>query len=426
MAQKNIITGLDIGTTKVCVIIAELSGDGLLEVIGIGTSPSSGLRKGVVVDIDQTVRSIVDAVSKAERMAGVKIESAFVGVAGSHISSVNSHGVVAVTGPEKEIKESDIMRVIDAAQFINISPDRQMIHVLPREFVIDGSRGIKDPLGMSGTRLEVETHIVTGTVTSVHNLVKSVQKAGIYVTEDHVVLEPLAASEAVLTDDERELGVVIIDIGGGTTDIAIFQEGTIAYTSVLPVGGDHVTNDIAVGLRCPVLKAEEIKIKKGCALASMISEDELVQVVTASGKKTSEISREYLCEIIEPRMHEIFSLVQKEIVKAGFDGLLPAGAVLTGGASLMEGNLELSAEVLGIPTRLGTPEKIHGLMDFLGDDIYRFRHEVNDMSTAVFATAVGLLRYGGNHMFVAEEVHSDANLMNNLFGRIQGWFKEFF
>lgn len=425
MTQKKILTGLDIGTAKVCAIIAELGRDGLLEVIGIGTSPSFGLRKGVVVDIDQTVRSILDATTKAERMAGIKIESAFVGIAGAHISSLNSRGVVAVTGPEREITENDIRRVVEAAQFINIPPDRQVIHVLPREFVIDGCRGIKDPLGMSGTRLEVETHIVTGSITSIQNLIKSVQKAGIYVSDEHIVLEPLAASEAVLTEDETELGVVLIDIGGGTTDIAIFQDGNIAHTSVLPVGGDHVTNDIAVGLRCPVLRAEEMKIRKGCAMSSMVAADEMMEVLTVSGKKNSEISRQFLCEIIEPRMAEIFALVKKEISKAGFEGLLPAGAVLTGGASLMEGNLELASEIIGVPTRLGTPERIHGLMDFISEDIYRFHHEVNEVSSAVFATAVGLLRYGANHMFI-EESGLENKLMDGILDRFRGWFKDFF
>ncbi len=425
--QKRVITGLDIGTTKICVIIAEVSQEGILEVIGIGTSPSFGLRKGVVVDIDQTVRSILDAASKAERMAGVQIDTAFVGIAGSHISSVNSHGVVAVTGSEKEIKESDIIRVVEAAQFINIPPDRHVIHVLPREFIIDGCRGIKDPLGMSGTRLEVEAHIVTGSTTSMQNLIKSVQKAGIHATEDNVVLEPLAASSAVLSDDEQELGVVLIDIGGGTTDIAIFQEGNIAYTSVLPVGGDHVTNDIAVGLRCPVLKAEELKIKNGCAIADLVSETENVEVLAVSGKKSHQISRKYLCDIIEPRMHEIFSLVQKEIKKAGYEGLLPAGAVLTGGASLMQGNLELAGEVLDIPTRLGSPDGIHGLVDFLGKDIYRFQNDSSSLNTAAFATAVGLLRYGSNQLFHVENfTDREDSFVENLFGRLRGWFKEFF
>ena len=427
MGQKKIITGLDIGTTKVCAIIAEIERDGLLEVIGIGTSPSFGLRKGIVVDIDQTVRSIQDAITKAERMAGVKIESAYVGIAGAHISSMNSRGVVAVTGPSREIKDSDIMRVVEAAQFINIPPDRQIIHVLPREFVIDGCRGIKDPLGMSGTRLEVETHIVTGSLTSIQNLMKSVQKAGINVNEDQIILEPLAASEAVLSDDERELGVVLIDIGGGTTDIAIFIDGNIAYTSVLPVGGDHVTNDIAVGLRCPVLRAEELKVRKGCAVSSLVSNEETVEVLAVSGKKNSEITRRYLCEIIEPRMYEIFSLVEKEIIKAGFEGLLPSGAVLTGGASLMEGNIELAGEILGMPVRIGTPERVHGLMDFIGDDVYRFRQEVNEVSSAVFATAVGLLRYGANNVFFEEQSAPErSSKLEGFFGRLKGWFKDFF
>ncbi|MCG8640383.1 MAG: cell division protein FtsA, partial [Desulfobacterales bacterium] len=245
-------------------------------------------------------------------------------------------------------------------QFINFSQDRHVIHVLPREFVVDGCRGIKDPLGMSGNRLEVETHIVTGLITSVQNLVKSVQKSGIFINEDFVVLEPLAASSAVLSEDEKELGVILIDIGGGTTDIAIFQNGTIAHTAVLPVGGDHVTNDIAVGLRCPVLKAEELKITQGCAMIDLIDEDEMVEVVNASGKTSFEISRKDLCEIIEPRMHEIFSLVKSELIRSGYEGLTPAGAVLTGGASLLDGNLELASEVLNLPTRLGTPEGVFG------------------------------------------------------------------
>lgn len=426
MAQKRIITGMDIGTTKVCVTIAELSRDATLEVIGIGISPSLGLRKGVVVDIDQTVRTILDAATKAERMAGVQIETAFVGIAGAHINSVNSRGVVAVTGSEKEIKESDVIRVVEAAQFINIPQDRYVIHVLPREFIVDGCRGIKDPLGMSGTRLEVETHIVTGLVTSVQNLVKSVQKAGIQITEDQVVLEPLAASEAVLSEDERELGVVLIDIGGGTTDVAIFQDGNIAYTAVLPVGGDHVTNDIAVGLRCPVLNAEELKIKKGCALMGLAQEDDMVKVVNASGKNSNQISRKHLCEIIEPRMHEIFSLVKKEITKSGFEGLLPAGVVLTGGASLLEGNLDLASEVLHMPARLGTPEGIHGLMDFMGENMYRFQNESHRLNTAALATVAGLLRYGANHTYHSENIETENNPIDNLFGRLRGWFKEFF
>ncbi len=425
--QKRVITGLDIGTTKICVIIAEITQDGILEVIGIGTSPSIGLRKGVVVDIDQTVKSILDAASKAERMAGVLIDTAFVGIAGAHINSVNSRGVVAVTGSEKEIKDSDIIRVVEAAQFINIPPNRHVIHVLPREFIIDGCRGIKDPLGMSGTRLEVDAHIVTGSTTSIQNLIKSVKKAGISVSEDNVVLEPLAASSAVLSEDEQELGVVLIDIGGGTTDIAIFQEGNIAYTSVLPVGGDHVTNDIAVGLRCPVLKAEELKIKNGCAVIEQVFETEILEVLAVSGKRSHQISRKYLCEIIEPRMYEIFSLVQKEIVKAGYEGLLPAGAILTGGASLLEGNLDLASEILDIPVRLGTPDGIHGLVDFLAKDIYRFQNDKNSLNTAAFATAVGLLRYGSNQIFHVENFSiRENNLLENLFDRLRGWVKDFF
>ena len=283
MGSRRIVTGLDVGTTKICTIIAEVNeANGNINIIGIGLSPSHGLRKGIVVDIDETSKAIRDSYKKAERMAGISIDTAFVGIAGAHISSLNSHGVVAVTGEEKEIKETDIQRVMEAARIVPLSAEEEMLHVLAREFIVDGCSGIKDPLGMSGVRLEVETHIITGSSTSIQNLVKSVMRAGLAV--DDIVLEPLASSESVLTKDEKELGVVLVDIGGGTTDLVVFHEGSICYTAVLPIGGNHVSNDIAVGLRTPINEAENIKIKYGCSLTSLIEEDEYITVATASGK----------------------------------------------------------------------------------------------------------------------------------------------
>ncbi|MFW6238623.1 MAG: cell division protein FtsA [Halanaerobiales bacterium] len=335
MKDKNIVTGLDIGTTKICTIIAEIKPDDKLDIIGIGLTPSHGLRKGIVVDIEQTCRAIKDSVEKAERMAGFEVNSAYVGIAGSHISSVNSHGVVAVTGNDKEIKNSDIQRVMEAAQIIPLSAEEEIIHVLPREFIVDGCKGIKDPLGMSGVRLEVETHIVTGSTTSIQNLVKSVMRAGLDV--ENIVLEPLASSQSVLTEDEKELGVALADIGGGTTDLIVFHEGSIAYTTVLPVGGDHVSNDIAVGLRTPVSRAEELKITEGAASCETVDADEYIEVISASGQVKKNIPRSSLCEVIEPREREMFIMIRDELREAGPRELTPAGLVLTGGASLLEG-----------------------------------------------------------------------------------------
>jgi len=420
--KTRIVTGLDIGTTKICAMIAEVSKESNPEIIGIGLAASHGLRKGIVVDIEKTSNAIKEAVEKAERMAGVKINSAFVGIAGSHINSINSHGVVAVAGNEKEIKSSDIQRVMEAAKIIPLSSEEEIIHVLAREFIIDGCPGIKDPLGMSGVRLEVETHIITGSSTSVQNLVKSVLRAGLDVND--IVLEPLASSESVLTEDEKELGVVLTDIGGGTTDIMVFHEGSIAYTSVLPVGGNHVSNDIAVGMRTPVNEAEKIKIKYGTARCVDIDESEYIEVLSASGKTKNNIPRRALCEVIEPRMYEIFNMVKKEIDKSGSRDMTPAGLVITGGASLLEGSDDLATQVLDMPVRRGEPENVNSLSDVIDNPVYEKKGDT--VPRAIFSTVVGLINYGIKYKPEIKEKSNNNEIVKSFFDKLTAWFKDFF
>lgn len=390
MARKERIGTLDVGTSKICVIIAEVDEGGSTEILGVGLSPSVGIRKGVVIDIERNAQAIQLAKKRAEQMAGARIDDVWVGLAGPHISSQNAHGMVAVTGEKKEIKESDIKRVIDASQVISIPQEREILHVLPREFVVDGNGGIKDPLGMSGIRLEVHSHIVTASTTSIENLIKSVERSGLYV--QGLVLESLAASEGVLTADERELGAVLVDIGGGTTDIAIFKEGGMVYTRILSVGGSHVTNDIAVGLRTAVKSAEEIKIQHGQAVQNGDPE-EMIRVVAASGKEERQVPKKILLQIIEPRMAEIFSLVRTEIENSGYAGLTPAGVIFTGGGSLLRGGMELAGKILDMPVRLGQPEGIKALTE-LGEGASREAGLEYIMSPPGFSTAVGLLQYG--------------------------------
>jgi len=420
--SRKVITGIDIGTTKVCAMIAEVTPEKSIEIIGIGLSPSHGLRKGIVVDIDKTSKAIKEACEKAERMAGIKIKSAYVGIAGSHISSFNSHGVVAVTGEEKEIKESDIHRVMEAAKIIPLSAEEEIIHVLAREFIVDGCKGIKDPLGMSGVRLEVETHIVTGSSTSIQNLVKSVLRTGIEV--DDIVLEPLASSESVLTEDEKELGIALVDIGGGTTDIIVFHEGSIAHTSVLPIGGNHVSNDIAVGLRTPIREAEKIKIESGCAVLDVVNKDESIEVVSASGKKMAKVPRKVLCEVIEPRMQEIFNLIKKDLQEVGPRDLIPAGLVLTGGASLLTGADELASKVLSLPIRLGEPLNVSGLTGVVDNPVYIQKGD--SIPSAIFATAVGLIEYGIKYQKTEEKPRQNNELVRDFFEKLKKWFSDFF
>ena len=428
MKKRKIVTGLDIGTTKICALIAEVSGENNIEIIGIGLAPSNGLRKGIVVDIDKTSHAIKSAIQKAERMAGQKVDSAYVGIAGSHIKSINSHGVVAVTGDEKEIKESDIKRVIDAARIIPVSAEEDILHVLPREFIVDGSPGIQDPLGMSGVRLEVETHIIKGASTSIQNLVKSVLRAGLSV--DEVVLEPLASSQAVLSDDEKDLGAVLVDIGGGTTDVIVFHEGSIAHTSVLPVGGNHVSNDIAVGLRTPVSEAEKIKIMHGSVLPSEIDEQEKIEVMAASGKERKKLSRKMLCQVIEPRMSEVFSLVKKELDSVGSADLTPAGIVLTGGASLLEGSEKLASNITELPVRIGEPDYVSGLSNVIDNPVYIKKGDT--IPRAIFSTAVGLIEFAlenedaKNSNVSGNKNNNSKKIVSGFFKKLKRWFSEFF
>ncbi len=376
MARKDeLIVGLDIGTTKICAVVAEQKEDGI-DVVGIGTHPSRGLRKGVVVDIDATVESIKHAVEEAELMADCEITSVYAGIAGGHIEGFNSHGIVAVK--DREVTDGDVRRVIDAAKAVAIPMDREVIHVIPQEFVIDDQDGIREPLGMSGVRLEAKIHIVTAAVASAQNIVKCANKAGLNVVD--IVLEPLASAEAVLAQDERDLGVCVIDIGGGTTDIAVFADGSIKHTSVLGLGGYHVTNDIAVGLRTPFDEAERIKKRFGVASARYVGSDDVLSVPSVGGRRPREVSRKILCEVIEPRVDEVLTLARQELVKAGLEQRMPSGVVLTGGCSALAGMSDLAEEIFEAPVRLGTPFHVGGLQDVVRSPMY--------------ATGVGLVLYG--------------------------------
>ncbi len=377
--MDNVIVGLDLGTTKVCAIVGMVKDGGQVDIIGIGISPSHGLKKGVVVNIDSTVESIKKAVHEAELMAGVEINSVFVGISGGHIKGINSRGVAAIKN--KEVGPTDVARAIDGARAVNIPMDQQILHVLPQEFIIDDQDGIKEPLGMSGTRLDVKVHIITGAVTAIQNIIKSCSRAGLTVND--LVLQPLASSKAVLTAEEQELGVVVVDIGGGTTDVAFFLEGSLWHTEVLPIGGNHLTNDIAIGLRTPASEAEKIKVKYGCALSSLVKHEETLDVPSVGGRPPRLLSRQILCEIIEPRVEELFGMVQQRLKKTGFEDMFASGVVLTGGTALMEGAQDAAERYLGLPIRRGTPRNIGGLMDVVNSPIY--------------ATGVGLVLWGAEN-----------------------------
>ncbi len=355
-SDRNLIVGLDIGTSKVVAIVGELKADGELEIIGIGSHPSRGLKKGVVVNIESTVQSIQRAVEEAELMAGCEIHSVYAGIAGSHVRSLNSHGIVAIK--DKEVTQGDVEQVIDAAKAVAIPADQKILHVLPQEFIIDGQEGIRDPIGMSGVRLEAKVHIVTGADSAAQNIVKCVQRCGLEV--DDVVLEQLASSYAVLTEDEKELGVCLVDIGGGTTDIAVFGGGAIRHTAVIPIAGDQVTNDIAVSMRTPTQYAEDIKIHYACALSQLANPDESIEVPSVGDRPARRLARQTLAEIVEPRYEELFALVREELRRSGFEEVIAAGIVLTGGSSKMEGAIELAEEVFHVPVRLGVPQYVSG------------------------------------------------------------------
>ncbi|MEJ2655660.1 MAG: cell division protein FtsA [Desulfobacterales bacterium] len=403
--NENIIVGLDIGTTKICAVVGEVAGD-KINVVGIGTHPSIGLRKGVVVNIESTVESIQKAIEEAELMAGCEISSVYAGIAGGHITGFNSRGIVAIKGPE--VTQQDVDRVIDAARAVAIPMDREVIHVIPQEFMIDDQGGIQNPVGMSGVRLEAKIHIVTGAVTSAHNIVKCANRSGLDVCD--IVLEPLASGEAVLTDEEKDLGTALMDLGGGTTDLAIFSGKNIKHTFVLSLGGNNLTNDISVGLRASLADAEKIKKKYGTCISQNVSGDETIEVPGMGGRKPRKLQRQILGEILEPRMEEIFTLIKREVFRAGMENVITSGIVLTGGTSLLEGVTDIAESVFDLPTRLGTPRGISGLTDVVNNPMY--------------ATGVGLLLYGARNQPKKKFRIRDTNIFNRIMIRMKKWFKE--
>jgi len=408
-SEKNLIVGLDIGTSKVVAIVGEINESNQIEVVGIGMHPSRGLKKGVVVNIESTVHSIQKAIEEAELMAGCDIHSVYAGIAGSHIRSLNSHGIVAIQ--DKEVSLNDVDRVIDAARAVAIPADQKILHILPQEFLIDSQEGIFDPIGMSGIRMEAKVHMVTGAESAAQNIIKCIQKCGLEV--DDIVLEQLASSYAVLTEDEKELGSCLVDIGGGTTDIAVFQGGALQHTAVIPIAGDQVTNDIAVSMRTPTQYAEDIKIKYACALSQLANPDETIEVPSVGDRPPRRLARQTLAEIVEPRFEELFSLIRNELRRSGFEESIPAGIVITGGSAKMEGAVELAEEVFHIPVRLGSPQNVEGLSDVVRNPIH--------------ATGVGLLLFGRDS--VDRRSYSKTSIKNNVtdkLDQIKGWFQRQF
>ncbi|MCH9026260.1 MAG: cell division protein FtsA [Proteobacteria bacterium] len=402
--DRNLIVALDIGTSKVVAIVGEITDEGGVEVIGLGSHPSRGLKKGVVVNIESTVQSIQRAVEEAELMAGCEIHTVHAGIAGSHIRSLNSHGIVAIR--DKEVTRGDVERVIEAAQAVAIPADQRTIHVLPQEFIIDHQEGIREPIGMSGVRLEAKVHMVTGAVSAAQNIIKCVQRCGLQVED--VVLEQLASSYAVLTQDEKELGACLVDIGGGTTDIAVFSGGAIRHTAVIPIAGDQATNDIAISLRTPTQYAEELKIRYACALSQLANPDETIEVPSVGDRPPRRLARQTLAEVVEPRYEELFMLVQDELRRSGFEELVAGGIVLTGGSAKMEGAIELAEEVFHMPVRLGVPQFVQGLSDVVRNPIY--------------ATGVGLLLYGQEALADKAASTPLGGDLRDVWERMKTWF----
>lgn len=407
MTDKKLIVGLDIGTSKVVAIVGEISPEGDIQIIGLGSHPSRGLKKGVVVNIESTVQSIQRAVEEAALMAGCEIHSVYTGIAGSHVRSLNSHGIVAIR--EQEVTYDDVLRVIDAARAVAIPADQKILHVLPQEFIIDNQEGIREPVGMSGVRLEAKVHIVTGAVSAAQNIVKCVRRCGLEV--DEIILEQVASSYAVLTEDEKDLGVCLVDIGGGTTDIAIFTGGAIRHTHVIPIAGDQVTNDIAVALRTPTQHAEEIKVKYACALKQLTSLDDTIEVPGMGEREPRRLSRQILADVVEQRYEELFQLVQAELRRSGFEELIASGIVLTGGAAKMQGVIELAEEVFHVPVRLGVPQYVSGLSEVVRNPIY--------------ATGVGLLMYGKQQLSMPRSSSSGDDSFGSLLTKMKKWFSGF-
>jgi len=402
--NKDLMVGIDIGTSKVVTIVGEVTNENKVNIIGIGSHPSQGLKRGVVVNIESTVQSIQRSVEEAELMAGCQIYSAFTGIAGSHIRSINSHGIVAIR--DREVTQTDVDRVIDAAKAVAIPADQKILHILPQEFIIDNQDSIKEPIGMSGVRLEAKVHIVTGAVSAAQNIVKCLKRCGLNASD--IVLEQFASSQSILGDDEKELGVCMIDIGGGTTDIAIFTDGAIRHTAVIPIAGDQVTNDIAIALRTPARNAEEIKIKYACALQDLADTNQMIDIPTTGDRPGKHLSKRALAEVVEARYEELFSLVAAEIRRSGLEDLIPAGIVLTGGASKVEGAIELAERIFKMPVRLGVPQHVVGLSNVIDNPVY--------------ATGVGLLLYGMQQRDTQKESLNQSNL-KGLWSRMRNWFQ---
>jgi cell division protein FtsA len=412
MARERIVVGIDVGTTKVCTLIAAVSPEDQLEIIGAGITPSQGMRRGVVVDVDDAVQAIRASVQKAEQQSGYKIMSAFVGISGAHISSTNSHGVVAVRRTDNVITDDDIDRALEAAKVVTMPHDREVIHVVPRHFVIDGQEGINNPAGMLGRRLEVETTVVTGTQTAIHNLSRCIEQVGVGI--DALVVQPIAAGEAVLTTAEKDMGVALVDLGGGTTDAGVFVDGSISYIAAIPVGGNHISNDIAVGLRTPFLAADEIKIRHGYAISAAIEEDRVIDIASYDSGDGEPISRRELAEIIEARLEETFELVRESLERGGFevgrsgrDGGIPGGIVLVGGTAQLQGIRRLAAEVFNTSVRIGTPTGMFGL--------------VESISNPAYAASVGLLKWG---LAQADEFGGPGG--DGVVSRMKEWLRSFF
>jgi len=407
--SESTVVGLDIGTSKICAIIGEVNADGMVDIIGVGTAPSRGLRRGVVVNIDHTVSSIRKAVEDAELMAGCQVESVYAGISGGHIKGINSHGVIAIKN--REVTQVDVARVIDAARAVAIPLDREVIHILPQEFMVDDQEGIKEPIGMAGVRLEAKVHIITGAVSAAQNIVRCAHRSALKVND--LILQQMASSEAVLSADERELGVVLVDIGGGTTDIAVFVEGSIEYTSVIPVGGEQLTNDIAVGLRTPMAEAEKIKRRYGCALSSLVNKDETIPVPGVGGRQPRVLSRALLADVTEPRLEEILGLVRRELEKYNLLQSAASGMVLTGGSVAIEGICDLAEQIFDLPVRLGFPAGISGLVDVVNSPVY--------------ATGVGLVLWGARNKGAnISASYTNGGVFDRVMGRMKQWFVEAF
>jgi cell division protein FtsA len=404
-SDKNLVVGLDIGTSKIACLVGEVKPDDQIEIIGLGTHPSRGLKKGVVVDIESTVASIQRAVEEAELMAGCEIHSVHAGIAGSHILSLNSHGITGIK--EREVAQADVDRVIEAARAVAIPADQKILHILPQEFIIDGQEGIREPIGMCGVRLEARVHMVTGAVSAAQNIVKCIRRCGLEVED--LVLEQLGSSYAVLGEDEKELGVCLVDIGGGTTDLAVFTDGAIRHTAVIPIAGDQVTNDIAVALRTPTQFAEVIKIRHACALAKLAGHGETIEVPSIGERPPRHLARQTLAEVVEPRYEELLTLLQGELRRSGFEDLVAGGVVLTGGSAKMEGLVELAEEVFHMPVRLGAPQYFVGMQEVLSDPIY--------------STGVGLLIYARKHRFVPRTEMTSGRGLGSVWARMKSWFQ---